>query len=79
MQLKGNLLLGLESTSNRMNQLARNEIYSGRHITPEEISEGIDAVTDEEVRDLASTIFAGDPALTVIGPVDESYVHELVL
>ncbi|MGD8353859.1 MAG: pitrilysin family protein, partial [Pseudomonadota bacterium] len=77
MQLKGNLLLGLESTSNRMNQLARNEIYSGRQITPEEISERIEAVTEDEIRELASALFAGDPALTVIGPVEESHVHEL--
>lgn len=75
-QLKGNLLLGLESTGNRMNQLARNEIYSGRHITPEEISEGIEAVTADDIRTLAATLFAKDPAVTVIGPVEEAEVHE---
>ena len=78
-QLKGNLLLGLESTSNRMNQLARNEIYSGRHVTPEEIGEGIEAVTAENIRDLASTLFQKrNFALTVIGPVNEAQVHEIV-
>ena len=78
-QLKGNLLLGLESTGNRMNQLARNEIYSGRHITPEEIGQRIEEVTAEEIRDLASNLFVGkDPALTVIGPVDEAQVHEYI-
>lgn len=77
-QLKGNLLLGLESTSNRMNQLAKNEIYSGRHITPEEIGEGIEAVTSGDIRDLASTLFTGkNPAITVIGPVSEAEVHEI--
>ena len=77
-QLKGNLLLGLESTSNRMNQLARNEIYSGRHVTPEEISDGIEAVTAEDIRDLASILFKkARPAITVIGPVSEAEVHEI--
>lgn len=77
-QLKGNLLLGLESTSNRMNQLARNEIYSGRNITPEEISERIEAVTTDDIRDLASEIFRHvPPAITVIGPVSEAQVHEI--
>ncbi len=71
-QLKGNLLLGLESTSNRMSQLARNEIYYGRHITPEQIVEGIDRVTAGDIRDLAVTIIDPDRmALTVIGPVNE--------
>lgn len=78
-QLKGNLLLGLESTGNRMNQLARNEIYSGRHITPEEIGEGIEAVTADDIRDLASVLFRKkNPAVTVIGPVSEAEVHEIV-
>jgi predicted Zn-dependent peptidase len=77
-QLKGNLLLGLESTGNRMNQLARNEIYSGRHVTPEEIGEGIEAVTAEDIRDLASILFKKNFAVTVIGPVSEAEVHEIV-
>ena len=38
-QIKGNLLLGLESTGNRMNQLARNEIYFGRQIQLDEESD----------------------------------------
>jgi len=77
-QLKGNLLLGLESTGNRMNQLARNEIYSGRHVTPEEIGEGIEAVTADDIRELASILFQKDSSVTVIGPVSEAEVHELV-
>ncbi len=37
-QLKGNLLLGLESTDSRMNRLARNEIYFRRDIPVEELA-----------------------------------------
>lgn len=71
-QLKGNLLLGLENTSNRMSQLARNEIYYGEHITPEQIVEGIDKVTAGDISDLAATIIDPDQmALTIIGPVSE--------
>ena len=62
-----------------MNQLARNEIYSGRHITPEEIGERIEAVTAEDIRDLASVLFRKkNSAVTVIGPVSEAEVHEIV-
>ena len=78
-QLKGNLLLGLESTGNRMNQLARNEIFSGRHVTPEEIGEGIESVSADDIRDLSSMLFQKDTfAVTVIGPVSEAEVHEIV-
>ena len=61
-----------------MNQLARNEIYSGRHVTPEEIGEGIEAVTAENIRDLASILFRTNPAVTVIGPISEAQVHEIM-
>jgi predicted Zn-dependent peptidase len=78
-QLKGNLLLGLESTGNRMNQLARNEIYSGRHVTPEEIGERIEGVTSGEIMDLAATLFEDrNAAVTVIGPVNEAQVREYI-
>ncbi|TNF47392.1 insulinase family protein [bacterium] len=71
-QLKGNLLLSLESTGNRMNQLARNEIYFGRQIPPNEIEDGIESVTAGKIQDLAGEIFKTDSrAMTVIGPVQE--------
>jgi len=56
-QLKGNLLLGLESTDSRMNRLARNEIYFRRDIPVEELQRDIDAVTNEQVIELANTFF----------------------
>jgi predicted Zn-dependent peptidase len=70
--LKGNFLLGMESTDNRMTGLAKNEIYFGRQMTPEEIIERIDAVGREEIRTLAGRMFRPE-ALTVaaLGPVSE--------
>ena len=38
-QLKGNMLLGMESTESRMNRVARNEIYFGREIPLEELAQ----------------------------------------
>jgi predicted Zn-dependent peptidase len=76
-QLKGNLLLSLESTGNRMNQLARNEIYFGRQIQTDEIEEGIESVTTGQIQDLACEIFRPDGrAITVIGPVQEDDLGE---
>jgi predicted Zn-dependent peptidase len=59
-QLKGNMLLGMESTDSRMNRLARNEIYFRRDIPLEEIARAIEKVTNEQVVELASGSFRPD-------------------
>ena len=70
--IKGNFLLGMESTDNRMTALARNELCFGRQVTPEEIIEQIEAVGSEQIRMLAGKMFRPE-ALTVaaLGPVSE--------
>ena len=78
LQLKGNFLLGLESTGNRMNQLARNEIYYGRQVSTKEIEEGINAVTPDQIQELAATLFPEDGiSLTVIGPISKEEVGDI--
>jgi predicted Zn-dependent peptidase len=57
-QIKGNFLLSMESTDNRMMKLAKNEIYFQRNIPAEETVTGIEAVTVEDVRDLAASMFS---------------------
>ena len=59
-QLKGNMLLGMESTDSRMNRLARNEIYFRRDIPLDEIARGIEQVTNDQIVELAATCFNGD-------------------
>jgi predicted Zn-dependent peptidase len=59
-QLKGNMLLGMESTDSRMNRLARNEIYFRRDIPLEEIAREIEKVTNDQVVELASGSFRPD-------------------
>ncbi len=44
-QLKGNIILGLESTSSRMTNIARQEIYHGRYYSPKEIMKEVDSIT----------------------------------
>jgi len=67
-QLKGNLLLGLESTDARMNRLARNEIYFRRDIPVEELARDIEAVTNDQVTELAGKFFdSAQMALVVLG------------
>ncbi|MDA8091465.1 MAG: pitrilysin family protein [Nitrospiraceae bacterium] len=70
-QLKGNLILGLESTSTRMQNIAKQEIYFGRHFTTQEIIEQIDAVSLPKLKETARMLIKGkSPVLTVLGPIE---------
>jgi predicted Zn-dependent peptidase len=69
--LKGSLMLSLESTSSRMSNLARQELYFHRFSSLDEILASIDAVTPEEVQALAKEFFQPERiAVTVLGPVN---------
>ncbi|HYJ33966.1 MAG TPA: pitrilysin family protein [Candidatus Binatia bacterium] len=59
-QLKGSLLLGLESTSNRMHRIARSILYSGRFLPVDELVRTIDRITAEEVREMAVRVLDRD-------------------
>ena len=56
-QLKGSLMLGLESTSNRMQRLGRVELVHNRVVPTDEIVAEVDAVTAEDVRAVADDLF----------------------
>jgi predicted Zn-dependent peptidase len=69
-QLKGNLLLGLESTTSRMTRLAKMEMYFGRTYSLDTIIRGIEEVTPERFQQVAQACFAGERfTLTTIGPL----------
>jgi predicted Zn-dependent peptidase len=66
--LKGSVMLSLESTSSRMSNLARQEMYFGRFVTLDEIVKEIDAVTAESVQRTARELFRPEAiALTILG------------
>lgn len=67
-QLKGNMILGMESTDARMNRLARNEIYFGHDISLEEVAAAIEQVTNDQIVELASACFRPETmALVTLG------------
>lgn len=69
-QLKGKLLMSLESSDSLMTRLAKNVIYLGRHQPIEAILEGFDAVKTQDVLDLAVKLFDGECLnLEVMGKV----------
>jgi predicted Zn-dependent peptidase len=66
--LKGSFMLGLESTSSRMGNLARQELYFGRFFTLDEMIESIENVTAEQVQRVAQEFFDTDrTALAMLG------------
>jgi len=75
-QIKGNMMLGLESTSNRMMRLSRLERYTGRYATLDETASEIDQVTREKVRAVAEEFL--DPrrfSLAALGPLREEKIE----
>jgi len=56
-QLKGKLMLSLESMSNRMSRLAKSEIYFNRFVTIDELMQNIDEVNATDVQDFAQRFF----------------------
>lgn len=69
--LKGNLMLSLESTSSRMNRLAKQELRFGSFLTLDEMLEAFDAVRPEDVEALLHRVLDEEQlALMTLGPVD---------
>jgi len=69
--LKGSYVLSLESTSSRMGNLARQELYFKRYFSLDEMLESVEQVTAEEVRQLAGEYF--DPknmAVAMLGRLE---------
>ncbi|OZM74395.1 peptidase M16 [Amycolatopsis antarctica] len=58
-QLRGGLVLGLEDTASRMSRIGKNELNYGRYLGVGDTVGRIDAVTGEDVRDLARNLFDG--------------------
>lgn len=70
-QLKGGMMLGLESMNNRMMRLGKAEVVFGRYFSLDEVATTIDAVSAEDVRALAESLFPED-AMTTVALVPES-------
>ncbi|PLT46146.1 pitrilysin family protein [Paenibacillus sp. FSL W8-1187] len=66
-QLKGSLILSLESTSSRMNRNGKNELMLGRHFTMDEIIERIEAVTMGDIRTVTARMLEKPFAVAMVG------------
>jgi len=67
-QVKASVLMSLESTGSRCEQLARQWQLYGRIISTEETVSRINAVTLADIARVARRIFRAPPTLAVLGP-----------
>lgn len=67
-QLKASILMSLESTSSRCEQMARQISIYGRPITVEETVERIDAVNETALKKVAERLLKSPTTLSAVGP-----------
>jgi predicted Zn-dependent peptidase len=76
--IKGHLVLGLESTRNRMTRLGKNEITKSEILSIDEIVTRVDAVQADDVTEIAAGLFGGDASLALVGPFEIGDMEHLV-
>jgi predicted Zn-dependent peptidase len=75
-QMKGSLMLSLESSHSRMSKLAKDELTYGSRTSLEEMLTHIDRVTTEQVFTVGRQLFALDHlAITGLGPLSSRALH----
>jgi predicted Zn-dependent peptidase len=77
-QMRGSLVLGLEDTGSRMSRLGKAVLVHGELLTVDEILARIDAVTLDDVRDVARDVFTRPRSLGVIGPFGDKDFSEAI-
>jgi len=77
-QLKGSLLLGLESSNSRMSRMGKMEITLGKYVTLDEVVNKIDKVSLEDLNQITQKLFNSDTVcLTALGPITEEVKNEI--
>ncbi|MGF7057111.1 M16 family metallopeptidase [Brassicibacter mesophilus] len=76
-QLKGNYILGLESTSSRMTSIGKSELLLGSIHSPDQIIEKIDQVSFEDVRKVVNRIFDNNKFnIAYVGNIKDNNIKE---
>jgi predicted Zn-dependent peptidase len=78
-QLKASLLMSLESTMSRAEQMGQQMLVFGRPVSAAEITAKIDAVDLLSVRRAATRIFDAPPAVAALGPVARLMSYDTIL
>jgi predicted Zn-dependent peptidase len=70
-QLRGSMVLGLEDTGSRMSRIGKSELVYESLLPVDEVLARIEAVTLDEVRDVAAQVLDQVGTLTIIGPFED--------
>lgn len=70
-QLKGSLILSLESTGSRMNRLGKNELMLGRHNSMDELIQRIEQVNMNDINAVLDRMFETPFSLAMVGSSDK--------
>ena len=70
--MKGTILLSSDSVESRMSSIAKNDIFLGRYVPPDQVCKEIDAVTPDDIRRVANFIFKENKrSVVALGPKPE--------
>lgn len=79
-QLKGNYILGLESTSSRMNSIGKSELMLGYINTPEEILEKINGINMEDIHEIINKVFnLEQKAISIVGSLKQGFDQSILI
>jgi predicted Zn-dependent peptidase len=79
-QIKGNLVLSLETSNSHMGRIARQEIYFGKYLSVDDIIKSVDKIAAGQVQHLAQQLFRRDNlSLSILGPLNRADVPDSVL
>ncbi|MCP4566061.1 MAG: insulinase family protein [FCB group bacterium] len=77
-QLKGSLVLAQESTYNRMNRIARQELMLDEYLDLDETIRNIDRITTRQVRNVANRVFdTTHLTFTSLGPTRKKELEDI--
>lgn len=77
-QLKSGLLMSLESTTARSEQLGRQILVHGRPLSTEELIAAVDAVDEAAIRRVARRSLEGEMAVAALGPIRGLERHDRI-
>ncbi|MDF2571259.1 MAG: putative zinc protease [Sporomusa sp.] len=75
-QIKGSLLLGLESSSSRMSRIGKMEVTLGKFISLDEVVSKIDKVTLTDINQMIEYMFTSETlCFTALGPIEAASIN----
>jgi len=79
-QLKGNFILGLESTSSRMNSIGKSELLLGKIFTPDEILKKINTINMDSVMEVTRDVFStGSMSFSSVGNIKKEFSFNSII